>query len=77
VLYVAIRLVTDFDNVNGNAQPRALFLLQHIQEQYTEMEPLLASLVEAYPHIIKRSYVSHAAYMWAVQVIIFAFQLEL
>jgi len=43
--------------------------IQHIQDQYIEMKPLLTSLVKAYPAVILDSHVSHQSYMWAVQVI--------
>ena len=42
--------------------------VQHIQDQYTEMVPLLASLVKAYPTLIKEEHVSRDSYLWAVQV---------
>ena len=45
--------------------------VQHVQDQYTEMVPLLASLVKAYPALIKEEHVSREAYYWAVQVRIF------
>ena len=43
-------------------------VLQHIEDQYQELKPVLDALVTAYPQQLRADWFTWEAFLWAVQL---------